>query len=108
MQRIPLALLSGLLVLATTTACTRSTGSAQFKDNPAATCGPDTEICRLNESGPIVATHDGQVIEGLRIRAVSEPGILVRGLSNVIVRNVEIFHEGADGILCDNAPGLTI
>jgi Right handed beta helix region len=32
----------------------------------------------------------------------------VQHLSNVTIRNVEISHRGAHGILCDNSPGLTI
>ncbi len=62
----------------------------------------------LEESGPIVATFDGQIIENVRITAIDEYGIDVRNLSNVIIRNVEIFHDGAHGIRCTSAPGIII
>lgn len=62
----------------------------------------------LEESGPIVAVDDGQIIENVRITAVGEHGIDVSNLSNVIIRNVEILHEGAHGIQCSGAPGIII
>ena len=70
-------------------------------------CNPRTG-CSLQDSGPIVATHDGQIIQGLRIDAMDEPGILVHNLANVVIRNVEIVHEGAPGISCDGSPRLSI
>ncbi len=104
MARVPF---SSLLTLLTILACTHPTASSQSDGLPR-TCDVDAEICGLDNSAPIVATRDGQIIEGLRIEAVDEPGILVRNLSNVVIRNVEIFHEGAHGISCDQAPGLVI
>jgi Right handed beta helix region len=62
----------------------------------------------LETSGPIVADHDGQVIEGLRIQATNRPAIVVNGFSNVVIRNVQVRHEGAHGIACIHAPGLII
>ena len=62
----------------------------------------------LTDSPPITATHNGQVIENVRIQAVNEPGIKVSNFSNVIIRNVEINHEGGSGIKCSNADGLSI
>ncbi len=62
----------------------------------------------LQDSGPVTATHDGQIIENLRITAVGQHAIEVAGHSNVVIRNVEIFHEGGHGVKCINAPGLTI
>ena len=62
----------------------------------------------LEESGPIVATFDGQIIENVRITAIDEYGINVDNVSNVIIRNVEIFHDGAHGIRCTSAPGIII
>ena len=106
MQPTRMAMLSGLLTLATTSVWAHLLTSSSV--DPERTCDPDTQICRLERSGPVVAAHDGQVIEGLRIDAKNEPGILVQNLSNVVIRNVEIFHEGAHGISCHRSPGLLI
>ena len=75
---------------------------------PAAVSTGHTPASALENSAPIVATRDGQVIEGVRIEATNEPAIVVNNLSNVVIRNVEIFHDGADGISCSWAPGLII
>jgi hypothetical protein len=106
-RKMGTASFSTLLSLVTIIICTHSTASSQV-DDTRKTCDPDTEICELDNSAPMVATRDSQIIEGLRIEAVNEPGILVRNLSNVVIRNVEIFHEGAHGISCNHAPGLVI
>ena len=106
MQLTRMALLSGLLTLATTSA--HLSTPSRGEDDLARTCGSDTQVCSLDESAPVVATYDGQVIEGLRIEAMNEPGILVENLSNVVIRNVEILHEGAHGISCHRSPGLLI
>jgi hypothetical protein len=62
----------------------------------------------LTPSGPIEATHDGQVIEGFQFNTNGVPAVTVRGFSNVTIRNSEIFHQNTHGILAVNAPGLTI
>lgn len=54
--------------------------------------------CTLVDSGPVVATADGQVIEGLYIRATDGPGISIEGHSSVVVRNVRIEHNNGPGI----------
>lgn len=69
---------------------------------------PIDESCTLEESGPIAATYDGQVIEGLRITSFSGPAILVDGFKDVIIRDVEIFHEYGMGISFLNADRLRI
>ncbi len=61
----------------------------------------DTEFdpCEgLVESGPVMATADGQVIEGLRITAEFGPGIEVDGHSGVTIRNCEIHQIDGPGI----------
>jgi hypothetical protein len=68
--------LFAVLALMTTAGAGNPT-SAQGVDDPEMACDPDEETCSLEDSGPVVATRDGQVIEGLRIHAVDEPGILV-------------------------------
>jgi hypothetical protein len=108
MQPPRTALLSGLLALATTGTCTHLSTSPTLESHLETTCDPDSQICRLEEAAPVVATHDGQIIEGLRITARNEPAILVRGLSDVVIRNVEIFHKGGHGVACENSPGLLI
>jgi hypothetical protein len=65
-------------------------------------------IYHLEDSGPVVAQRDGQVIEGLRIDAHGTDGITIAGLRDVTVRNVEIFHSGGRGILVENASYVTI
>jgi purple acid phosphatase-like protein/concanavalin A-like lectin/glucanase superfamily protein/parallel beta helix pectate lyase-like protein/HYR domain-containing protein len=62
----------------------------------------------LTDVPPITVTANNQVIENVRITAINQPAILVNNFSNVIIRNVEIFHQGDSGIKCANAPGLTI
>lgn len=89
MRLIRAGLLSGLMALVAVAA----------ESSPAST---------LEDSGPIVATRDGEVIEGLRIKAAGRPAIEVNGFSNVAVRNVQIIHQGAHGISCDHAPGLIV
>lgn len=60
------------------------------------------------ESGPIVADRDSQIIENLIIQSPEGPGITVYGFSNVIIRNVTIFHANGSGIYLMNAPNTTI
>lgn len=79
----------------------------------ASTDGPvvDTEFdpCEgLVESGPVKATADGQVIEGLRITAEVGPGIEVDGFSGVTIRNCEIHQVDGPGISFRAAPDITI
>ena len=62
----------------------------------------------LIESGPVVATADGQVIEGLRITAGFGPGIEVDGHSGVTIRNCEIHQVDGPGISFRAAPDITI
>jgi hypothetical protein len=62
----------------------------------------------LTDSGPVAATHDGQVIEGLAITSTGGTALSVNGYANVVIRNVEIRHSGGRGIYFQNAPGITI
>ena len=64
--------------------------------------------CALRESGPIVATEDGQVIENVRVTSTSGPGITVQGKKNVVIRNCEILHSGGPGISVKGADGVRI
>ena len=64
--------------------------------------------CTLKDSGPVVASQDGQVIEGLRIVAAGMPAIRVDGHSKVTIRNVDIHHSGAPGISFSNADDIVI
>lgn len=54
--------------------------------------------CSLTESGPIVASMDGQVIENLHVVSKSGAAITVEGHKNVVIRNVHIEHSGGPGI----------
>jgi len=64
--------------------------------------------CTLTDSGPVEATADGQVIEGLRITAPSGPGIRIQGYKGVVVRNVEVLHADGVGIQVNDAPDAII
>jgi hypothetical protein len=99
---------SSFLMLTTTSACGRHFDSSAIKIDSDTPCHSITSKCSLDESQPVVATRDRQVIEGLRIKATGRPAITVRNLSNVTIRNVEIIHQGSHGILCEDAPGLII
>lgn len=89
MQKIRIGALSRLLAL----------GAIAFGSNPAPA---------LEDSGPVIASRDGQVIQGLRIDVTGRPAIVVNGVSNVVIRDVEILHEDAPGISCSLAPGLIV
>lgn len=58
--------------------------------------------------GPITATYNGQIIEGIVIVSVGVPGITVNNVSNVTIRNVVIHHSNAPGISFSSANGLRI
>ena len=64
--------------------------------------------CTLVDSGPVQATQDGQVIEGLRITSTNGAAIRVQGFSGVTIRNVEIVHSDGVGIEVSSAPNTTI
>jgi hypothetical protein len=64
--------------------------------------------CTLQDSPPVVASSDGQVIEGLRIVAKGMPAIRVDGHAKVTIRNVDIRHSGAPGISFSRADDLVI
>jgi len=68
----------------------------------------DDECPPLVDSGPVVVTADGQVVEGLRITTMGTPGITVSGHSGVVIRNCEIHHQGGPGISFAAADDLTI
>jgi hypothetical protein len=64
--------------------------------------------CTLKDSGPVTASQDGQVIEGLRIVAMGIPAIRVNGHSKVTLRNLDIRHSGAPGISFSSADDIVI
>lgn len=50
--------------------------------------------CKLTESGPIVVSRDGQVVENMRIvTTTKQPGIYIVGRKNVMIRNCTIEHR---------------
>lgn len=69
----------------------------------------DTPVLQLQESGPVVSTHDGQVIENLRIDANTDHScaISVKGHKNVVIRNVYITHKNL-GICAEEAESVLI
>lgn len=62
----------------------------------------------LVDSGPVVATADGEVISGLRITVDVGPAIEVDGFAGVTIRDCAIHHGGGPGISFKAAPDLTI
>jgi hypothetical protein len=64
--------------------------------------------CQLQNSGPVSASYDGQIIENLRITANGVYAINVNGYNNVILRNLEVFHSGTHGIKVNNADDILI
>lgn len=68
----------------------------------------ETQFCKLNESGPVKVTRNGQIIEGLRINSDKGPAITVKGFSDVIIRNCEIYHSVGQGITFSNADRIKI
>jgi hypothetical protein len=63
----------------------------------------------LRPSGPVQASANGQVIEGLDITATGTAhGVRVSGFSDVIVRNCRIRYERGKGIYGTSAPRFRI
>jgi len=62
----------------------------------------------LVDSPPVVATADGQIIEGLRIHADGEPAIRVDGFVDVVIRNCELHHQGGPGLVFRNADAIEV
>lgn len=93
---------------ATVTSLGDATGPSSSADGPV--FDTDFDPCQhgLIESGPVVATADGEVIEGLRITAESGPGIDISGHTGVVIRNCEIHHLDGPGIVFRAAHELTI
>lgn len=96
---------SGFTYVEAATALTPPAPSAPTSD---AGSPPAPASCSLQQSGPVKASMDGQVIENLRITSTSGPAIDVSGFSDVVIRNVEIYHEGGPGISFDGADGLHV
>ncbi len=86
-----------------------SSGSGSGSDDSGGSSTTDPGECPpLVESGPVVVSEDGQVIEGLRIFADGVPGITVSGRQDVVIRNCEIHHVNGPGISFAAADNLTI
>ncbi len=77
-------------------------GGSSSDDDTGGSCPP------LQDSGPVVVTADGEVIEGLRITARSAAGISVFNHQDVTIRNCEIHHQGVPGIDFAAADNLRI
>jgi len=54
--------------------------------------------CALAESGPIVTTQDGQVIENVHVVSAAGAAITVQGHKKVVIKNARIEHAGGPGI----------
>jgi hypothetical protein len=77
---------------------TDGTGNASGPRDPSTESSGGPPRCELVESGPVVASRDGEVIENLHIVARGVPAITVAGAVGVVVRNVHVEHDGAAGI----------
>jgi len=63
----------------------------------------------LEPSGPLQVTQDAAVVENLHITASGENGILVQNAQGVTIRNCKIdFTGNCRGIFFRNAPGIVI
>jgi CARDB len=70
---------------------------------------PPPEPGVLRPSGPVQASANGQVIEGLDITATgTATGVRVSGFADVIVRNCRIRYANGKGIFATNAPRLLV
>jgi hypothetical protein len=65
-------------------------------------------LVELVPSGPIDVTTDGAIVEGLLITAVGVPGIRILAANGVTVRDCEIRHEGAAGIVIFESDGALV
>lgn len=74
--------------------------SGSATDDGDSTGAPPT--CELDDSGPIVVSRAGQVIENLHIVATDGPAIVIDGYAGVQIRNVFIEHAGGAGIEVTN------
>lgn len=63
--------------------------------------------CNLSDSGPLLVNQPGAVVENLRIQSQNEPGLRITA-DHVIVRDLILEHEGAPGIVVENAEGVRI
>lgn len=83
-------------------------GSAGTSSTGGSAGAAGTSSCALTESGPVTAKADGEVIEKLRITSTSGTALEIDGFANVVVRDVEILHQGGPGLAFSNAPGLRV
>jgi hypothetical protein len=87
-------------------------GPASGGSSPAGGAGGATSSggapCALVPSGPVVATADGQVIEGLHVVSKAGPAITIAGHAHVVVRNVWIEHEGGPGVSVSSSDDVVI
>lgn len=79
-------------------AASSSSSSSSGSGFNSSSAGTDGTCPALEASGPVEVTADNQVIEGLRITADGEPGILVQNHRGVIIRDCEIHHLDGPGI----------
>jgi hypothetical protein len=71
--------------------------------------GDQQETGSLAPSGPVQASANGQVIEGLDITATGTAhGVRISGFSGVTVRNCRIRHARGRGIYATSAPNTLI
>ncbi|MCP4451001.1 MAG: right-handed parallel beta-helix repeat-containing protein, partial [Planctomycetes bacterium] len=70
---------------------------------------PQNADIPLTRSGPIMATHDGQVIQNKLIHVTQSDGVQVVGKKKVTIRQCRIaYGVGHQGIRFSQAPGLRI
>ena len=69
---------------------------------------PLSSVKKLKASGPIVITHDGQVVEGLDITSKNGAAISVNGFKNVVIKNCKITANNGPGITATMADGIKI
>ncbi|GEM_PF-2229326 len=69
--------------------------------------GEEGQPCSLSESGPITTSRAGQVIENVRVTSTSGTAITVQH-DEVVIRNVQVLHQGGPGIRITSASRVHI
>lgn len=95
-------------VSASSTGGTGTGGGGTGTGGGAGTGGTGGAACVLAQSGPIVVSQDGQVIENVHVVSTSGTAIEVQGHKNVVIRNARIEHAGGPGIDVSGSDDVTI
>jgi len=86
-----------------------STGQDDSSADGSTTDGSTTDACTLAPSPPLIIDQPpAGPIERLVIDAIGQPAIMVSGVEDVHLRDLEVHFSGAPGLRIEDAPGLVI